>query len=160
MSYSNFEKALEMAKNCDGYKIGNGCSEETIDKAEALLGIGLSKQIRKYLSEYGYIEFFGSEIYGIIDESFEVDGEDNEGCMVEWTLNERENSGLNDKWIALKFEDDGAMVFLDFSSINDEGEPQIIVALDNGDGYEFECVIADDFGEFLLELVEIQLDEY
>ncbi len=46
------------------------------------------------------------------------------------------------------------MVFLDFENLNDEGEPRIIIAVDKGEGYIFEDEIAEDFGEYLSELVD------
>ncbi len=118
------------------------------------MSIIFSPQIKHYLSEFGYIELFGIELYGIVNESFSLDKNDFEGCMVEWTLNERANNNLNPNWIALKFEDDGEMVFFDFENTNAEGEPRIISAIDEGNGYILNDELAEDFGEYLNYLIE------
>lgn len=154
MSYKIYEKALKRAKKCEDYDCGSKHPSATIEKAEMLLNLRLSPQVKDYLSRFGYIEFFGVELYGIIDEKFSLDKNTFEGCMIEWTVNERENNNLNPNWVALKFEDDGEMVFLDFENINDEGEPRVIIAVDEGEGYTFEDEIAEDFGEYLSELVD------
>lgn len=153
MSYNSFLKALKEMEKCEGYRFGTAHDKNVIRKAEELLGITFSKQIREYLSKYGYIEFFGVELYGIINESFILDDESNEGCMIEWTVDERTASGLNPKWVAIRFEDEGGMAFFDFSSLNSEGEPRVVLAIDCGDGYELDRVLADDFGDYLLDLV-------
>ena len=51
----------------------------------------------------------------------------------------------------------GIMAYLDYSSLNDVGEPCVIVARFNDVGYQIEETIAEDFGEFILQLVKEQL---
>ena len=65
--------------------------------------------------------------------------------------------GLPDKWIPLYNFDDGIMAYLDYSSLNDVGEPCVIAARFNDVGYQIEETIAEDFGEFILQLVKEQL---
>lgn len=154
MSYKVYEKAIKKAKKGDDFDCGTPHSDEVIKRAESALGVTFSPQVKHYLSTFGYIELFGIELYGIVDDSFSLDKDVLEGCMVEWTLNERANNNLNPNWIALKFEDDGEMIFLDFENINAEGEPRVIVAIDEGNGYVFEDMIAEDFGEYLKYLIE------
>ena len=52
------------------------------------------------------------------------------------------------------------MAYLDYSSLNDVGEPCVIVARFNDVGYQIEETIAEDFGEFILQLVKEQLADY
>ena len=59
-------------------------------------------------------------------------------------------------WIAGKWKN-GIMAYLDYSSLNDVGEPCVIVARFNDVGYQIEETIAEDFGEFILQLVKEQL---
>ncbi len=101
MSYKIYEKALKRAKKCEDYDCGSKQSVATIEKAEMLLNLHLSPQIKDYLSRFGYIEFFGVELYGIIDGTFSLDKSTFEGCMIEWTINERVNNNLNPNWVAL-----------------------------------------------------------
>lgn len=157
MSYNDFIKAMNLAKKCDNYSTMNSVKPEIIAKAEAAIGISFSRQLKEYLSTYGSICFFGVELYGINNENF--NSKFLEGNLVEWTLNERKVTHLNNNWLPIRFEDDGAMAFLDFSDMNDEGEPHIILAEDHGDGYEKNDIIADDLGEYVLELVEWQLED-
>lgn len=49
------------------------------------------------------------------------------------------------------------MAYLDYSSLNDAGEPCVIVARFNDVGYQIEETIDEDFGEFILQLVKEQL---
>lgn len=55
--------------------------------------------------------------------------------------------------------DDGCMAYLDYSALNADGEPPVVIASYNGAEYEVEETAAEDFGAFLLELVEEQLEE-
>ncbi|MBR1663363.1 MAG: SMI1/KNR4 family protein [Ruminococcus sp.] len=158
MSKTSFDRAIKLVKKCDDYCCGGKKPKKVVERAQQLLGFSLSQQETEYLTKFGYIEFFGVELYGIINEEFEDDGE-YEGCMVEWTLNERKTGSISDKWVALKFDDDGGMVFLDHSDINDNGEPKVILSEFDGQMYKKIEILADDLGEYLLELVEEQLDE-
>ncbi|MGN1480327.1 SMI1/KNR4 family protein [Porcipelethomonas sp.] len=154
MSLKVYEKAIKKIKKCDEFDCGTPHSEKVIEKAESLLNIAFSTQIKNYLSKFGYIEVFGVELYGIVDEDFSMDKNTYEGCMVEWTLDARAANNLNPDWVALKFEDDGEMVFLDFENTNEEGEPRVIAAIDEGNGYVFEDELAEDFGKYLIYLIE------
>ena len=46
---------------------------------------------------------------------------------------------------------------LELFIVNDVGEPCVIVARFNDVGYQIEETIAEDFGEFILQLVKEQL---
>lgn len=74
-------------------------------------------------------------------------------------MNEREETGLPKEWIPVYNFDDGYMAYLDYSSLNSEGEPSVIVAGFNDEEYEVEEKIAEDFGEFVLHLVMEQIAE-
>ena len=50
------------------------------------------------------------------------------------------------------------MAYLDYSSINSEGEPRVIEAFYNGVGYEMVGILAEDLGDFVLQLVQEQLE--
>lgn len=157
MSYSNYIKAIKLAKECDDYCIGDEVSSFVINKAEELVGIKYSAQLTEYLKTCGYLEFFGVELYGIVKTDFSSSVV--EGCIIEWALKERKDSNLNMKWLPLRFEDDGGMAFLDFNNLNKDGEPKVILAINSENGYEMTDILADDFGDYLLELVECQLEE-
>ena len=154
MSYQNFEKALELAIGCDGYDDGGGKSPDTIRKAQELLGIVFSKQCLEYFSRLGYLEFFGTEVYGIVKDDFSGSPA---GSCVEAALADRQEYGLPDHWLPIYNFDDGYTGYLDYSKLNNEAEPPVIMAIYDGNNYVVTDTMADDLGDFLLNLVENQL---
>lgn len=156
MSYQNYKEAMELAPKCKFYTTAGGKRQDEINKAEELLGIKFSKQCREFYEQYGYLSFFGNEIFGIDpdDDSGEL-----EGNSVAYALNDREEYGLPAKWIPIYNFEDGFLAYLDYSSLNDDGEPCVIVAEFNGSEYRIEETIAEDFGEFILQLVKQGLED-
>ncbi|MCL2427547.1 MAG: SMI1/KNR4 family protein [Oscillospiraceae bacterium] len=154
MSYQNLEKAMELANECKFYTTVGGKSSEEISKSEELLGIKFSKQCILFYEKVGYLSFFGNEIFGISpdDQSGLL-----EGNSVAYALNDREQYNLPTKWIPFYNYEDGHMAYFDYSLLNSDGEPRIIMGIYAGDRYEIVEVVADDFGNFLLQLVEEQL---
>ena len=151
MSYANFKEAMELAKKCDFYETGKGISDEIIKKAEEELGIAFSRELYEYLREYGYIVFFGYDFYGII----EVDSSGMcQGGIVETAISDRKNYGLPLKWIPILFLDDGYTAYLDYDNLNSEGEPRVIEGIYMGDKFEMTAVLAEDFGDYILQLAE------
>jgi len=154
MSYQNLKKAVELAPNCKYYTTSEGKKDEEIREAEKLLDIKFSKQCSYFYKNIGYLSFFGNEIYGIdpVSESGDL-----EGNSVAYALNDRKQFNLPKEWIPIYNYEDGRMAYLDYSHLNPEKEPRIIIAMYVGQKYELIEVIAEDFGDFLLQLVEVQL---
>jgi hypothetical protein len=46
------------------------------------------------------------------------------------------------------------MAYLDYSSLNSEKEPRVIMAFYNGAEFEFVETLAEDLGDFILQLVQ------
>lgn len=151
MSYSNFQNAMLKAAEFDDYSVGAPVEKEVLQKAEEKLNVHFSKILNEYLGKYGYVEFGGNEIFGIVKEDFD-DLSVLEGCMVEYAVSERLNCQLPESWLPIYNFDDGYMGFLDFSRKNAEGEPPIIMAVYTGEKYIMVKKIADDLGDFLLDL--------
>lgn len=154
MSYQNYIKAMELAPKCKFYTTAVGKSQEEIGRSEELLGIQFSRQCRQFYEQYGYLSFFGNEIFGIDPDDFD----ELEGNSVAYALNDRKEYGLPIRWIPIYNFEDGLMAYLDYSSINDDGEPCVIMAGFNGSEYQIEETIAQDFGDFVLGLVMQQLE--
>lgn len=154
MSYQNFEKALELAIRCDYYTIRGERTIEVVEKAEALFGNKLSKQNFVFFKTLGYLSFFGNEFYGICKDDFSGT---HTGCAIEATLQDRKELNLPSKWLTLYFFDDGYYGYLDYSQLNEEGEPPVIMAIYNGEQYIVAEKVADDLGDFILQRVEEQL---
>lgn len=101
------------------------------------------------------MSFFGNEIYGIDPED---DSGILEGNSVAYALNDSEEYNLPKEWIPIYDFGDGNMAYLDYSSLNMEKEPSVIMAFYNGDKYEINETLAEDLGDFLLQLVQEQLE--
>lgn len=152
MSYANFQDAMLRASKYDDYSVGVPIKKEVLKKAEKKLNVHFSKILNEYLEKYGYVEFNGNEIFGIVKEDFD-DLSILEGCMVEYTISERINYQLPESWVTIYNFDDGYMGFLDFSQKNAEGEPPVIMATYNGEKYTIVKRLSEDLGDFLLSLV-------
>lgn len=72
MSYSNLIRSLDKMEQCEGFDCGHPYDISVISKAEAILNCRFSKQLTHYLSKYGYIGFFGVELYGITKSDFQM----------------------------------------------------------------------------------------
>lgn len=156
MSYINFEKATELAKQCKNYRTAGRQTEDLIKKVEESYGFKISPQHHEYFEKYGYIMFFATEIYGIYNEVY--DGV-YAGNAVIATLQDREEYNLPKKWIPIFDYSDGYIAYLDYENVNLENEPRVILGIFTGEQYDIVEIIAEDFGDFLLELVEEQLEE-
>lgn len=154
MSILNFEKGIELAKKCDFYTTVGGKSDEIILKAEKLFGHKFSNQNYQFFKRLGYLSFFGNEVYGICKDDFTGSYT---GCAIEAALYDREKYDLPKKWLPIYFFDDGYMGYLDYSQLNEEGEPPVIMAIYNGKEYIVTQKVSEDLGDFILELVEEQL---
>ncbi len=51
------------------------------------------------------------------------------------------------------------MTFLDYGTLNAEKEPRLIMCIYDGNSYQIIETVAEDFGAFLLELVEGSLSD-
>jgi len=151
MSYSNFVKAMDLAKQCQFYTTAGGKTKEEIRKSEELLNIVFSNQCKEFYENYGYLSFSGKEIFGIDPDD---DSGILEGNSVAYALNDRVQCNLPKEWIPIYNFEDGDMAYLDYSSLNSEMEPRVIRAFYNGQGYVIAEILAEDFGDFVLQLVQ------
>ena len=151
MSYQNFVKAMELAPKCKFYTTVGGRTESEIRKSEQILNIKFSNQSREFYEKYGYLSFYGNEIFGI-----DPDDEAGilEGNSVAYAINDREEYNLPNEWIPIYNFEDGNMAYLDYSSLNAEKEPRVIMAIYNGVEYEVTKTLAEDLGDFILQLVQ------
>ena len=103
----------------------------------------------------GYLSFFGNEIFGIdpYDDSGRL-----EGNSVAYALNDRTELGLPAAWIPIYDYNDGSMAYLDYSSLNRENEPRVLAAFYNGKKFEVTETVAEDLGDFILGLVQEQVE--
>ncbi|MGI6258670.1 MAG: SMI1/KNR4 family protein [Anaerolineaceae bacterium] len=156
MSYQDFERAMALAPRCEYFTTAGGRTLEQIQKAEKMLGISFSPQLLEFYKKVGYLSFFGNEIFGIDPDSTSGILE---GNSVAYALHERKNYGLPKEWIPVYNNDDGYMTFLDYGTLNAEKEPRLVLCFYDGKSYQIVETVAEDFGAFLLELVEGSLSD-
>jgi len=154
MSYQNFEKALELAKQCDDYFTHEPKTEDVIEFVEKQIDIKFSTQNKTFYKLLGYLSFFGVEIYGIYPDG---DLKILAGNSFASILYDRKHYNLPKEWLPIYFFDDGYYGYLDYSKLNEDGEPPVIMAIHNSKEFVVVERVADDFGDFLLGLVENQL---
>ena len=155
MSYQSLVKAMKLAPKCRFYTTAGGKSEEEIEQSERVLNISFSNQHREFLSKYGYLSFAGNEIFGINPDGDSGILEDN---SVAYAINDRKEYHLPKEWIPIYNFEDGNMAYLDYSSLNIEKEPKVIMAFYDGAKYVIVETIADDFGDFFLQLVNGEIE--
>ncbi len=156
MCYKNLEEALEKAKLCEGYFVKECSNSEVIKKAELVLNTTFSSQQRYFLERYVYFSFFGNEFYGIIKEDFTGNYTPQ---IVVATLVDRERANMPHSYLHLWDAGDGAIGVLDYSQLNDEGEPPVLLVDYRGEEHGWVVIekMAEDLGDFLLQRVENQL---
>lgn len=149
MSIQSLKNAMKKFQCYDDYESTGGITEEVVFEAEKKLGIKFSEEQRLYYKTCGYCSFEGTEIFGIFLNT-------NTGIL--WgnslarALHYRKAYALPETWIPICELDDGIMAFLNYAKLNTSNEPEVIAAYYNGDEYIIGEKIADDLGDFLLEL--------
>ena len=116
----------------------------------------VEKVKKKSESQSKYLSFYGSEIFGIDPDD---DSGILEGNSVAYALNDRDEYSLPEEWIPIYDFDDGSMAYLDYSHLNKQKEPRVIMASYDGEEYEVVEILAEDFGDFVLQLVQEQTGE-
>jgi hypothetical protein len=155
MSYENFKKSLELVKSLEGYTILGGVDKDLILKAEKFLNIKFSKQHYEYLLNIGCLHFFNHIIYGL-DKTEDFSSSNLGGSILQTLKFRGEDMGMPEEWVIIL---DGQYfqtpVFLDYSQINEDGEPPAILVSYNDDDEPFVLQkIAEDLGDFIFLLIE------
>lgn len=155
MSYVNYQKAIEiMSKNKEKCHFIGERSEKLIEKAEEVLGIKFSKIYKEFLLKYGAGNYGAEEILGVIDDDFE---ESSVPDGIWYTLTERDEVDLPMNLVIIYETGDDELFCLDFNNLNEEKEPVVVTYIPGEDNrnQKYEKV-ADDFGDFLLQLVNAE----
>lgn len=123
---------------------------ELINKAEESLGLKFTGVYLEFLKEFGLGSYGGQEIFGIPD-------------GLRHTLDERKEYSLPENLFIIHNTGSGHELFcLDFNQLNEDNEPKVVLYDPTvGLGYQTYEVIAEDFGDFLLDLIyeEDEVDE-
>jgi antitoxin YobK len=153
MSWDTYREAIDlMEQNEEECDFVGERTDELINKAENALGFRFSKIYRDFVKKYGAGSFGSQEVYGVIDDDFENSSVPD---AIWFTLTEREDSNLPNHLLVIYDTGMSELFCLDFERLNEYGEPIVISFLQgiDLDNQEF-TVIANDFGDFILDLVK------
>lgn len=152
MSVETYQKAKQIIHdNEDLADFIGGRSNELIKLAEEKLGVKFTGLYLDYLQTFGVGNFGAQEIYGIINDNFENSSVPD---AIWYTLTERKEINLPNNLLVIYDTGSDELFCLDFNQLDEKGEPKVVsfvpgIDLEN-QSYE---VIANDFGDFLLDLV-------
>ena len=157
MSIDNYSKAIKVINaNKESSFFAGSNSEVLVSKAEKALGIMFSSQYRKFVLDYGAGSIGAEEIYGIVDEDFENSSIPN---GIWFTLTERQEIEIPENLLVICDRGNDEFFCLDFNKKNKDGEPPVVVFVPGVENeHQTYEIIAEDFGSYLLQVVEQELE--
>lgn len=155
LSWNTYQEAIELMKqNEDECDFVGERTDELINKAENVLGFSFSKIYRDFLKKFGAGNYGSEEVYGLIHDDFENSYVPD---AIWYTLTERKDSKLPKHLLVIYSTGMGELFCLDFNSVNEVGEPKVINFIPGIDVDKQDLtIIANDFGDFLLNLVKAE----
>ena len=156
MSVETYQKAKQIiSAQTDIADFVGGRSNDLISMAENELNLKFTGLYLDYLQTFGAGNFGAEEIYGIINDDFEnssvPDG-------IWYTLTERKEANLPNNLLVIYDTGSEELFCLDFNNLDDKNEPRVVSFVP---GMQLESqtyeIIANDFGDFLLDLVKEEL---
>ncbi|CEG25314.1 SMI1/KNR4 family protein [Bacillus sp. B-jedd] len=153
MSVETYQKAKQIIQtNEDLADFIGGRTNELIKLAEEKLGIKFTGLYLDYLQTFGAGNFGAQEVYGIINNNFENSSVPD---AIWYTLTERKEINLPNNLFVIYDTGSDELFCLDFNQLDEKGEPKVVSFVPGIDlesqSYE---IIANDFGDFLLDLVK------
>lgn len=152
---TNYQKAIEIINQNDDLVYKNNCSNSLINKAENVLNLKFPRDYRDFLLKYGALTFGSEEIYGIIDGDFYNSSIPD---AIWFTLSERKEVNMPPNWVVICDLDDGELACLDCKNGPEGYCPVISYTPCEDEKYSEVYKLSDDFGSFLLYLVEMQME--
>ncbi len=152
MSVETYQKAKQIIQaNEDMADFIGERTNELIKLAEEKLGVKFTGLYLDYLQTFGAGNFGAQEIYGIINDDFENSSVPD---AIWYTLTERNEINLPNNLLVIYDTGSDELFYLDFTQLDEKGEPKVVSFVPGIDlerqRYE---IIAQDFGDFLLDLV-------
>ena len=130
-------------------------SEALITSAEIVLGLTFPTTYKRFLQDFGAGSFGAFEIYGVITPDFEQSGVPD---AIWITLTERNAGDLPDNLLIVHAVGDGALICIDCRQLNAQNEARLVdFELGLSLAEQSLSVVASDFGEFFLSMVEKQI---
>lgn len=152
MSVETYQKAKQIIQaNEDMADFIGERTNELIKLAEEKLGVKFTGLYLDYLQTFGAGNFGAQEIYGIITDDFENSSVPD---AIWYTLTERNEINLPNNLLVIYDTGSNELFCLDFNQLDEKGEPKVVSFVPGIDleSQRYE-IIANDFGEFLLDLV-------
>ena len=164
MGIEDLEKAFNLIENNFTFNeidFSGSQSLTTIRKAEDILKVKFPRSYKIFLEKYGCGGVGSLDIYGLIkDEDFQQHNIPFIAIPnVVWTtLQWHRDFGHPLHLIIISSVGDGAVYCLDTSKVNKEEECPVVVmpVCEYEPGFKLE-VVADDFGQFFLEMIQKQI---
>jgi hypothetical protein len=153
MSLEKLRRAEKLIAEAGGGDFEGPKPESLVRKAEAALGVVFPPSYRQFLLDLGCGDIVGFEVYGVVDEDFTRSAVPD---AVWLTLEERQSSGLDPRFVILGALGDGSYDCLDMAHLGPDGEAPVVQLSADG---ESTVKLADSFGEFFLAEVESALSE-
>ncbi|NML35538.1 SMI1/KNR4 family protein [Paraburkholderia antibiotica] len=148
MEYEQLRNELQtiLTDHPDEGRSYGGRSERAIKAVETLLGLTLPSSYRKFVADFGAVDFYGFEVYGIPSED---PAQETSVPSCAWLTRSEREHGLPSGFLVIGSSGDGLTYVL--SAI----EPNAMYAYG---GYEFEAnppkEIAGGFNDFLRSYIE------
>ena len=157
MSMYSYQEAIKlMEQNKSECFFKGHSSESDILIAEEALGLKFRGTYKEFLLNYGAGSFGSQEIYGISSLNFENSSVPN---GIWYTLTERREANLPSNLLVIYHTGGDEIFCLDFSRLDVNGEPPVVAFVSGVDlKYQNYEVIANDFGDFLLDLVTREIN--
>lgn len=152
MSVETYQKAKQIIQaNEDMADFIGERTNELIKLAEEKLGVKFTGLYLDYLQTFGAGNFGAQEIYGIITDDFENSSVPD---AIWYTLTERNEINLPNNLLVIYDTGSNELFCLDFNQLDEKGEPKVVSFVPGIDleSQRYE-IIANDFGDFLLDLV-------
>jgi len=157
MSMDHYEAAKSLLNEFDEEDINfyGPIREETILKAETMLGFSFPPTYRRFLAEYGAGDVGASEFYGILADDLTGDEVPN-GIWL--TLRRRKTMDLDPSLMIVGELGDGSM---DCLLTNGDGEEARVVEVQGGGPVSEQATrpLAEDFGEYFLAAIRRELSD-
>ena len=160
MSNTEMERAMQLVRKCKAYREFKGVSIDRLLKAEKEFGQSFSSQTKHYFLKYGFIFYFGAEYYGLFEEDFD------EGAIghnaIKLMIHNRKKFDLPTHYLPIRFMDDYGDAYLDYSQLNEIGEPKVFLVQYQGRerGYAEIEKLADDLATFIASNAEDCLSRF
>lgn len=156
MSLESYQKAKNLIlANQELADFIGGRTDDLIVMAEEKLGLKFTGLYLDYLKTFGAGNFGAQEIYGVIKNDFENSSVPD---AIWYTLTERKEINLPKNLLIIYDTGSDELFCLDYNKSDGKEEPKVVSFVP---GMELESqmyeIIANDFGDFLLNLVKLEI---